>query len=54
MKEQSTVNLQKKRMSPYKQCLNCGASLRGVYCHECGQQVSGFLLYFYNCDFYGY
>ena len=29
-----------KGMPPYKRCLNCGADLRGVYCHECGQQAS--------------
>ena len=27
-------------MPPYKQCLNCGTDLQGVYCHKCGQQAS--------------
>lgn len=40
MEEQSTVNSQKKEAAPYKQCLNCGADLQGLYCHECGQQAS--------------
>lgn len=40
MKEQSTVNSQKRVVPPYKRCLNCGADLHGVYCHECGQQAS--------------
>lgn len=40
MEEQSTVNLQRKEAAPYKQCLNCGADLQGVYCHECGQQAT--------------
>lgn len=39
MEEQSTVNSQKKEVAPYKQCLNCGADLQGIYCHECGQQA---------------
>ena len=24
---------------PYKHCLNCGAELKGVYCHCCGQEA---------------
>lgn len=40
MEKQSTVNSQKKEIATYKQCLNCGADLRGIYCHECGQQAS--------------
>lgn len=24
----------------YKHCLNCGAELKGTYCHECGQQAT--------------
>ena len=40
MEEQSTVNLQKKEVPPYKQCLNCGADLQGMYCHKCGQQAT--------------
>ena len=39
MEEQSTVVSQKKEMAPYKKCLNCGADLQGIYCHECGQQA---------------
>lgn len=38
MLEQSTVNSQKKEVVPYKQCLNCGADLQGMYCHKCGQE----------------
>ena len=40
MEEQSTGNLQKEKAAPYKQCLNCGTDLQGVYCHKCGQQAS--------------
>ena len=40
MKEQSTENLHKEEVAPYKQCLNCGTDLQGVYCHKCGQQAS--------------
>ena len=40
MEKQFTVGSQKKSVAPYKQCLNCGADLQGVYCHECGQQAS--------------
>lgn len=40
MKEQSTENLQKDGVPPYKSCLNCGADLQGMYCHKCGQQAS--------------
>ena len=40
MEEQSTVNSQIKGVDPYKQCLNCGADLQGIYCHKCGQQAS--------------
>ena len=40
MEEQSTVVSQKKEMAPYKKCLNCGADLQGIYCHECGQRAS--------------
>ena len=25
---------------PYKHCLNCGSELKGIYCHNCGQQAS--------------
>lgn len=28
-------------VAPYKHCLNCGAELMGVYCHQCGQYASG-------------
>jgi hypothetical protein len=40
MEEQSTMNSQKKEVPPYKQCLNCGTDLQGVYCHKCGQQAT--------------
>ena len=40
MEEQSTMNSQKKEVPPYKQCLNCGTDLLGVYCHKCGQQAT--------------
>ena len=40
MEEQSTINSQKKDTVPYEQCLNCGADLQGIYCHECGQRAS--------------
>ena len=40
MKEQSTQNSQKNEKLPYKQCLNCGTDLQGIYCHKCGQQAS--------------
>ena len=40
MEEQSTVNLQKEEVAPYKQCLNCGTDLQGIYCHKCGQKAS--------------
>ena len=40
MKEQSTENLQKDGVPPYRNCLNCGADLQGMYCHKCGQQAS--------------
>jgi len=40
MKEQSTENLQKDGVPPYRKCLNCGTDLRGMYCHKCGQQAS--------------
>ena len=40
---------------PYKHCLNCGAELKGLYCHICGQEVtcktptvSGFILEYIN------
>lgn len=40
---------------PYKHCLNCGAELKGVYCHVCGQEVtdktitvSGFIIEYIN------
>lgn len=39
-KLQSTENLQNKANIPYKQCLNCGTDLQGIYCHKCGQQAS--------------
>ncbi|MBR4160421.1 MAG: DUF3667 domain-containing protein [Bacteroidaceae bacterium] len=25
---------------PYKNCLNCGAELKGMYCHNCGQMAT--------------
>ena len=40
MEEQSTTNLQKEEIAPYKQCLNCGENLQGVYCHKCGQRAT--------------
>ena len=40
MEEQSTASLQKEEVAPYKQCLNCGENLQGVYCHKCGQQAT--------------
>ena len=40
MEVQSTENSQKNEAVPYKQCLNCGADLQGMYCHVCGQQAS--------------
>ena len=40
MEEQSSVDLQTKEIVPYKQCLNCGTSLQGTYCHKCGQKAS--------------
>ena len=40
MEEQSTKNLQKEEFAPYKQCLNCGENLQGVYCHKCGQRAT--------------
>ena len=43
---------------PYKNCLNCGAELHGMYCHVCGQQatsktptVGGFVLEYFNNAF---
>lgn len=58
MEEQFTVNSQKGKVAPYKRCLNCGADLQGVYCHECGQQASsptpkvwGFILEYMNNAF---
>ena len=39
MEEQSTVNSHEKEVAPYKQCLNCGADLQGIYCHKCGQEA---------------
>lgn len=41
MKEPSTLDLQKEDKVTSQQCLNCGTDLQGVYCHKCGQQVSG-------------
>ena len=39
MEEQSTANSHEKEVTPYKQCLNCGADLQGIYCHKCGQEA---------------
>lgn len=40
---------------PYRNCLNCGAELKGMYCHACGQEVtdktptvSGFIVEYIN------
>ncbi|MEE1214465.1 MAG: hypothetical protein U0L04_05735, partial [Bacteroidaceae bacterium] len=30
----------KKKNLPYQHCLNCGAELNGMYCHECGQRAT--------------
>ncbi len=29
----------KDKALPYKQCLNCGTELNGMFCHKCGQQA---------------
>lgn len=43
---------------PYKHCLNCGAELKGLYCHSCGQEavdktptVGGFVMEYLNNAF---
>ena len=43
---------------PYANCLNCGAELKGKYCHVCGQEatsqtpsVSAFILEYFNHAF---
>lgn len=46
----------KNNIPPYKYCKNCGAELKGMYCHECGQYAMDskqpfwkyFLQYFEN------
>lgn len=40
MKEESTENLQNKKIDPKSQCLNCGTNLVGEYCHKCGQHIT--------------
>ena len=43
---------------PYEHCLNCGAELKGKYCHVCGQEVGcktttvlGFIVEYFNHAF---
>ena len=42
----------------YKHCLNCGAELNGMYCHQCGQHatsktptIGGFVMEYMNTAF---
>ena len=39
-KQKSSVEL-KPMNAPYERCLNCGAELKGKYCHACGQEAIG-------------
>ena len=39
-KKQDAPAEQKLSMPPYENCLNCGAELKGKYCHVCGQPAT--------------
>ena len=39
-KKQDASAEQKSSMPPYTNCLNCGAELKGKYCHVCGQPAT--------------
>ena len=57
-KQQTPETETKTTNIPYKNCLNCGTELNGMYCHICGQQatsktptVAGFILEYLNNAF---
>lgn len=57
-KQQTPETETKTTNIPYKNCLNCGTELNGMYCHICGQQatsktptVKGFILEYLNNAF---
>ena len=35
----TTETVKEQENMPYKNCLNCGAELKGHYCHNCGQEA---------------
>ena len=38
-KTNQNIEIDKSEAAPSKFCANCGAELKGEYCHECGQQI---------------
>lgn len=38
-KTNQNIEIDKSDAAPSKFCANCGAELKGEYCHECGQQI---------------
>lgn len=36
----SSVSVDAENSAPYKNCLNCGAELKGKFCHNCGQEAT--------------